>query len=158
MFFTGESAVFRNKNNRLLDSIFSRGLLCMCVFCLLNTLFVVVIKKPAIKQGSLVVQKQTPHSLQVKPVKLHSLKGKFKVFSKSLLRTILENCLYAPNHASLPGAEADDEVKKVEYIAMPHASLIYHAAIISKLGVNYCPFLTSNPFLDTLTPPPKRVA
>jgi hypothetical protein len=159
MFFTGKSTTFRNKNFRLPDKFVSRGLLCMCMFCVLNTLFVVVITKPAIKPASLHAQQTIQSALEATPrVKLLGLKGKVNVFSKSILRIILENCFYAGKHASLPGAEADDEVKKVEYITLGTAGFFYTSIILSRVNINYFPFLAPNAFLDTLTPPPKQVA
>ncbi len=126
---------------------------------MLNTLFFVVIQSvPAYKPAPVVQQTiqsvQHHHSSNGKS----GIKAKAQIFSKSLLRLILENCLYASKADSMPGSEVDDEVKKVEYIYQDSYCLFIIALKDEPLAFSHSSFSIPNSYLDTLTPPPKGVA
>jgi hypothetical protein len=155
MYSIQRQTIFRAFDTHQLNAVFRRVFLYISIFCITNTLFFVVITRTSSHPAAISLEHQLQQENQVNTQQQTKIKVKVKVYSKSLLRLLLENCLYA----SSAGAEreADDEIKKVEYISQENPLLFAITYNQSQFGIHFSPFSYLNSFLDTLTPPPKRL-
>jgi hypothetical protein len=73
----------------------------------------------------------------------------------SLLEMLLEDYLDLTDAASDPHDDADHQQKKFEYISHKDAALFYIPVPIPAADPLYRQSFSSNPFPETVTPPPK---
>src|SRR5690349_19801501 len=107
IFFTDMQRSLHRKHSGFLGGLFIRGILYMCIVCLLNTLFFAIIK-------------QSPHLSKLSQVENWSDQGPIKTvsvkFAKSLLRLVLDKYLTTTDAGADDTDAVQEEVHKIEYI------------------------------------------
>lgn len=155
--FRSRNIVFSNGHRFQLSLVFNKGLLCLSIFCLINTIFYVIITQPTPLQTSASLPSSDSHNYQIASNKEIVFKFETKSFSRSILRLFLGSLCSEDTAFPVNETEAEEELKEVEYIYQNSYCIINRTDESSSLLIFQTSFAFPNTYLDTLKPPPKCV-
>ena len=132
--------------------IFIRPVLCICIVCLLNTLFFAIVKRPFQFHQQLSEKKSLSYNSDF------ASKGERVKFAKSLLRLVLEKYMANTSDASDHQENKHEELHRIEYISQ-YTTCLFLLPYVGELPATpYTKPVLNRPFIDMLTPPPKGIA